>query len=105
MARGVYVVRSRPVDPAREDEFNDWYDGVHVPELLSVPGFRSARRFRRVGSGDEGPEYLAVYEIEADDVAAPVAEWRRRSSAGETTRTDALQVDPPPVVGLYEELP
>ena len=81
-----------------------------------IPGFRSARRFRRVvggpSDGDGGgdgdgvtTEYLAVYEIEADDIAGPVEEWRRRSAAGETTRTDALQLDPPPVVGLYEELP
>lgn len=55
--------------------------------------------------GDDGaPDYLAVYEIEADDVSAPLRELRRRSAAGETTRSDALQLDPPPVVGLYEEL-
>lgn len=103
MARGVYVVRTRPVSPDRDGELNEWYDGTHVPELLAVPGFVSARRFRRVG-GDGGPEYLAVYEIEADDLAAPVQELRRRSAAGETTRSDALQGDPPPVVALYEEL-
>lgn len=91
------------MSPDRDGEFNEWYDGTHVPELLAVPGFVSARRFRRVG-GDGGPEYLAVYEIEADDLAAPVQELRRRSAAGETTRSDVLQVDPPPVVALYEEL-
>jgi hypothetical protein len=103
MARGVYVVRARPVSAEREDEFNDWYDRTHVPELLAVPGFVSARRYRRVGD-DGGAEYLAVYEIDADDLAAPVSELRRRSAAGETTRTDALQLDPPPHVALYEEL-
>jgi hypothetical protein len=103
VARGVYVVRTRPVGPDRDDELNEWYDGTHIPELLAVPGFVSARRFRRVGD-DGGPEYLAVYEIEADDVSAPLRELRRRSAAGETTRSDALQLDPPPVVGLYEEL-
>lgn len=103
MARGVYVVRARPVSQERDGELNDWYDGTHVPELLSVPGFVSARRFRRVGDDGE-PEYLAVYEIEADDVGAPVREWRRRSAAGETTRSDALQLDPPPDTALYEEL-
>ena len=109
MARGVYVVRSRPVSADREGEFNEWYDGTHVPELLSVPGFVAARRFRRApGAGDTGdglPEYLAVYEIEADDLATPLQEWRRRSAAGETTRSDALQLDPPPSAVLYEELP
>jgi hypothetical protein len=109
VARGAYVVRVRPVSPERDGELNEWYDRVHIPELLAVPGFVSARRFRRIdgdgdGDADGGPEYLAVYEIEADDLAAPLRELRRRSAAGETTRSDALQLDPPPVVGLYEEL-
>lgn len=103
MPRGVYVVRTRPVSPEREAEFNEWYDGTHVPELLAVPGFVSARRYRQVG-GDGEAEYLAVYEIDADDLSAPVQELRRRSAAGETTRSDALRLDPPPVVGLYEEV-
>ena len=102
MPRGILVVRSRPVSPEREDEYNAWYSGVHVSELLQVPGFVSARRFRRVGEG--GGEYLAVYEVEADDLAAPLQELRRRSAAGETTRTDAIQTDPPPEIVLYEAL-
>jgi hypothetical protein len=28
-----------PVDPAREDEYNDWYDNTHVPEICAVLGF------------------------------------------------------------------
>jgi hypothetical protein len=103
VARGVYVVRTRPVSADREDEYNRWYDGTHVPELLAVPGFVSARRYRRVG-GDGVAEYLAVYEIEADDLGAPVAELRRRSAAGQTTPPTALELDPPPVVALYEAL-
>lgn len=102
MPRGVLVVRSRPVSPEREDEYNAWYSGVHVTELLQVPGFVSARRFRRVSEG--GTEYLAVYEVEADDLAAPLQELRRRSAAGETTRSDAIQTDPPPEIVLYEAL-
>ncbi len=104
MARGVYVVRARPVSPERAGDLDDWYDRTHIPELLAVPGFVSARRYRLVDS-DGAPEYLAVYEIDADDLAEPLRELRRRSATGQTTKTDALQLDPPPVVGLYEELP
>ncbi len=103
VAHGVYVVRARPASPEREAEFNDWYDGTHLPELLAVPGFVSARRFRRVdGEGEGVPEYLAVYDIEAADLSAPVRELRRRSAAGETTRSDAVALDPPPDVALFE---
>ena len=102
MPRGILVVRSRPISPEREDEYNGWYSGVHLTELLQVPGFVSARRFRRVSGGED--DYLAVYEVEADDLAAPLQELRRRSAAGETTRSDAIQTDPPPEIVLYEAL-
>jgi hypothetical protein len=46
--------------------------------------------------------YLTIYEIEADDLTGPVKELRARSAAGQTTKSDTLQTDPPPVVTLYE---
>jgi hypothetical protein len=96
--RGIIVVQTRPVDPSREDEYNDWYSNVHVPEIVATPGFVSARRYRAPGSSD----YLAIYEIEGDDLH----EVRKRMSAGRGTRTpsDAIQTDPPPVVTFYELL-
>ncbi len=30
----------------RHQEFNVWYNTEHIPALLSIPGFRSVRRFR-----------------------------------------------------------
>jgi hypothetical protein len=108
MAKGIMVVQSSPVSADREDEFNDWYDNIHVPEICAVPGFVSARRFKvpGTGEGDGGlPEYLAIYEIEADDLSGPPAEWRARSSARRTTGTTALRLTPPPVVTVYELLP
>jgi len=44
------VVQSSPVSPDREDEFNDWYDNIHVPETCSVPAFVYARRYKVPGT-------------------------------------------------------
>lgn len=92
MARGVYVVRTRPTD-GHEDDFNRWYDEVHVPEVLEVPGFVSARRFR---SGDD---YLAIYELEGDDLDAVITDFRSR----ERKPPVGLQLDPPPEATLWVE--
>lgn len=106
MAKGIMVVQSAPVSPEREQDFNDWYDNVHIPQICSVPGFTSARRYKVAGAAaGDAPAYLAVYEIDADDVSAPAAQWRARSAAGQATGTDALRVSPPPVVTIYEQLP
>jgi hypothetical protein len=50
-----------------EEEFNAWYDGEHIPERLSIPGFRSARRWIAHGRPGEG-KYLATYELDSPAV-------------------------------------
>jgi hypothetical protein len=97
------VVQSAPVDAAREDAYNDWYDNTHIPELLAVPGFVSARRYKVHGAAGE-PAYLAIYELDADDLDAPAKELRARRAAGLGTGSDALRTNPPPVVTIYELL-
>lgn len=53
--------------PEREAEFNRWYDGIHVPDILQMPGFVSAKRYRLAGNpGDGQGKYLAIYEIQGD---------------------------------------
>jgi hypothetical protein len=58
------------VDPAREDEFNRWYDEEHIGRLLAVPGFLSAGRYRALRGG---PKYLAMYELEDHNVLRSAA--------------------------------
>ncbi len=59
------------VEPGQEETWNRWYDGKHVPDLLSVPGIRSGRRFVAVdgypGVGLSGPlpRYLAIYDLDS----------------------------------------
>ncbi len=73
----------------REDEANDWYENVHLAEVLAVPGFVSAQRFEPVDHDDsKGPKrYLASYEIEADDPSVPMA------ALGEAVRTTMNMTD------------
>jgi hypothetical protein len=102
MPKGIMIVQSGPSDPAREDEYNQWYSHTHLPEILAVPGFTAARRYKAHNGANQ--EYLAVYEIDAGDLTDPVRELAARSAAGQTRTSDALQTDPPPVVTIYELL-
>jgi hypothetical protein len=96
--KGIMVVQSRPSDPAREQEFNDWYGSKHLPAVLAVPGIVAARRYR----ARDQDSYLAIYELDSDDLAGTVNELRARSASGQVPMSDVLQLDPPPVVTLYE---
>lgn len=67
----LYIVRSNPRE-GRGQEFNHWYDNVHFPEVMKVDGFLSAERFELNVSdswGDQPYRYLAIYEIDSDNVA------------------------------------
>jgi hypothetical protein len=47
----------------REDEYNAWYDDIHLPEFCALPGVISGRRFKVAGEGK--PRYAAIYELSA----------------------------------------
>jgi hypothetical protein len=70
MAGNLQIVFSRFPDGVSEDEFNEWYE-AHLPEILSIPGFVSAQRYRLdpVVVDDDVPvryRFMALYEIEGD---------------------------------------
>jgi hypothetical protein len=95
MAKGIIYVETYPSSPEREEEYNTWYDGIHLAELVAVDGIVSARRLRPVNG--EGP-YVALYEIEGDDLAAVL----QNMSRAKLTMSSALQLDPPPIPRLLE---
>ncbi len=69
MEKWLLVVRTNCTDESREAEFNKWYDEVHVPDVMATPGIVRANRYmsEELGSYEAG-KYLAVYEIETDDI-------------------------------------
>lgn len=76
MTRQVLIVLSNAVE-GRDDEFNDWYNNQHLRDVLAVEGFVAAQRFRlsdaQLRPDDPTPyRYLAIYEIETDDVDKPL---------------------------------
>jgi hypothetical protein len=71
MARYKMLVLSRPIE-GREAEYNDWYQNTHLKQVVALPGYVSAQRFKRSVNmrGEDGYPYMALYEIEAADVEA-----------------------------------
>lgn len=97
MGNAVLVVESRPESPERAEEFNAWYDEVHLPEMLSVEGFGSARRYASL----DGESYVAIYELQVD-VATATANLAAAQAAGVLSKPTALLLDPPPSVRYFE---
>jgi len=52
-----------------DEDFNKWYTEEHFSERLAVPGMRSVRRYRAIGSQ---PAYMIVYRSDSiDDFVSP----------------------------------
>lgn len=71
MGKHVLAVFTNPAE-GRDDEYNDWYNNVHLKDLLSIPGIVSAQRFvYGEQRGEPGPwRYLALYQIDAESIEA-----------------------------------
>ena len=90
MAHYTYVVLTNPVS-GREAEYNDWYDNQHLADVLNAPGFVAARRFRIADRNDNAPHrYLALYEIESDDVQRTLAGLFARAGTPDMVLSDAM---------------
>jgi len=60
----LYMVRATiPAD--REEEWNEWYDAVHLPAMRKFPGVLSARRYKAI-MGEERWQYLTCVEFESE---------------------------------------
>jgi hypothetical protein len=110
MPKGVFVVLSSAATPEQDEALNSWYDDVHLPEVLEVPGIVSARRFK-VASAQATDDaslgsdevYLAIYELDGD-FEAVAADVPRRATDGTFTMTDTIRADTPPRAVIYEEI-
>ncbi len=108
MPRALMLVASNVTDPERVDAFHDWY-ALHVQELLRLDGIVRATRWEASAhallpgvDSIDGRRFLALYEIECDDVEAMRDRINRTSS--DRTHSDLLELDPLPVTLLFESL-
>ncbi len=85
MARYLILFHSRP-HAGHDDAFNDWYDRVHVKDVLSVPGFLACQRYV-VREKDQAAKYVAAYEVESDDPQATLGALFEAAKAQEISPT------------------
>jgi hypothetical protein len=89
------MVQSNAVE-GQDAAFNDWYDNVHLGEVLSVPGFTAAQRFRVRGepvAGQSRHRYLAIYELDTDDPQASLDALSAAVRSGEINMTDTISTE------------
>jgi hypothetical protein len=98
--RYVYLVFANPI-PGREAEFNDWYTNVHMGDLVQLPGWTGAQRFRIVTTVQPPPStggyrhgYLMIWDLEAADANGPLSMSTAAIAGGKSRRGAAFNYNP-----------
>jgi hypothetical protein len=86
--------------PGKEEEFNRWYDHIHVPNIIEGGDFVSAQRFelspKHFGGGTPAlltRQFLVIFAIETNDLEASLAEVNKRIPLRRDARRDLLAYD------------
>jgi hypothetical protein len=102
MPKGIIYLETNPVSPDREAEYHDWYNDTHLEEICSVEGITSARRF--APTDGSGP-FIAIYELDCDDLDAVVDRLRELGASGKMSSLQYLSMDnPPPIPKVYGQI-
>ena len=103
MPRYKLVVMTKPVE-GREREYNDWYQNVHLDDLVAIDGVKSAQRFHLNRAVTDPPPmpYLALYDVETNDIDGTIEELLTRAQSGRISVSDALSKET--FCAVYEEL-
>lgn len=89
----------------REEEFNNWYSKQHVYDVIKIPGFVAAQRFKLGEYNRPAPakfKYYAIYDLETDNLDAAIAELFRRNGTPDMVASTAM--DPDVYFEVWEEL-
>ena len=92
MANFTFVVLTNPRE-GQEDDYNRWYNDVHVPDVLRVPGFVAVQRFRLCDAlSPDGFDfrYLALYEIETEDIVSTSRALSAAAGSSAMVMSDSL---------------
>jgi hypothetical protein len=90
MPRFKMIALTRP-NAGREDDFNAWYQNHHLPEICAFDGVLGAQRYLQTVALQGGDErnYLAIYDIDTDNIGALLGAIGQASAAGKMTPSDA----------------
>ena len=87
--KNIILILTEPTE-GKQEEFDEYYENLHLDEVLATTGWDTAKRFELVDeAGGRCPlNHLALYEVETDDPADIIPTMNRTRS--ERQQSDAL---------------
>jgi EthD domain len=106
MAKTLFLAWSSPTSDETDAAFNDWYENTHIPQVrAAIPSITSVHRYRTADlPGGQQPKqrYLAVYELDTEDIPTAAAALGHAAEQGKIDFTDTIDLtDVPPAMHWY----
>lgn len=102
MAKALLIAFVSPTSMEADAEFNKWYDEFHAREISAAVGCVTAvTRYRQadVTGAADLPRYIAVYELDTDDVGSVAESFSAAAGSRPFTATNTMDMErTPPVV-------
>ena len=95
MPKYTFLVLTNATD-GKDAEFNDWYDNVHLGDVLKIPGYKAAQRFKlsdQAGAEASNWRYMSLYEVEAASADEARANLNAAGASGAMPVSDTLHKD------------
>lgn len=73
MGNWIYAVETICQDSSREREFHEWYEKIHLPDIMETPGVVRGSRYEIKNPVKGQGKFVALYEIETDDIDQTMA--------------------------------
>jgi len=74
--KGVIVVIADSKEPAKFDEFHNWYKSTHSPDIVATGQFYSSNTYVSP-KGQDGKRLVAIHETEQDDIVKAGTEMNK----------------------------
>ena len=100
---GMLLVFSNCGEAGREDEFNRWYNHMHLPDVTATGVFGNPMRLENADRKDGQPGYIALYETAWDDA---MDAWKAQNESPKRVRSPERMSPLLDVVhvGIYQRL-
>ena len=77
--QGILLVYTDLIESKYEEEFNAWYNHMHVPDVTAPGIFRHVLRFVNSDPSSPAGQYIATYETNWEDVSKAMPAHREAS--------------------------
>jgi heme-degrading monooxygenase HmoA len=67
MGHKIMLIAANEPIAEKEAEYNEWYNGKHIPMMFQFRGLKKASRYRLASDNKECSKYLAVYEFDSTE--------------------------------------